>query len=80
MSRALSGSRSSAGSPTAAHTARPAGSVKPATGFQAARAPPSTPRCSQPFQGKSLSFTVRRKIGEATPACESTAMFSTPSL
>ena len=59
---------------------RPAGSLKPATGFQAARAPPSAPTCSQPFHGKSFSFTVRRKIGEATPAWESTAMFSTPSL
>jgi hypothetical protein len=76
----LSGSGSNAGSPTAAHTARPTGSVKPATGFQAARAPPSAPTWSQPFHGKSLSFTVRRNIGETTPACESTAMFSTPSL
>ena len=71
MKRASSGSSSSAGSPTAAHTRRPAGSVKPATGFHAARAPPSTPMASQPFHGKSLSFTVRRNIGEPIPAWES---------
>ena len=54
-----------AGSAMANHIRRPNGSVKPPIGFQAAPARASSPSCSQPFQGKSLSLTVRRNIGEA---------------
>src|SRR5262249_24123831 len=68
----------SAGSPSAAQARRPAGSEKPPIGFQAAIAFVGRPRRSQPFQGKSLSLTVRRKIAELNPDWESQAMFSTP--
>ena len=47
------------------------GSVIPPIGFQAAAGSPPMPRTSQPFQGKSLSFTVRMNIGELRPAIES---------
>ncbi len=47
-------------------------------GFQAAAGLVAVPNRSQPFHGKSLSLTVRTKIGELKPAAESTAMFSTP--
>src|SRR5262245_47424912 len=67
-----------AGSPIAYQVSRPNGSVKPATGFQAASARLSVPSASQPFQGKSLSLTVRRNIGERKPSSASEAMFSMP--
>ena len=57
---------------------RPVGSVKPATGFQAAEGRSGTPTVSQPFHGKSLSLTVRGKIAEPRPACASYATFSMP--
>ena len=75
---ALPGAGKLAGSPTAAHNNRPAGSLKPPTGFHAAAGLPAMPTLSQPFQGKSLSLTVRRKTGALKPACESTTMFSMP--
>ena len=53
-----------AGSPRASQRSRPAGSVKPATGFQAAAGRSGTPTVSQPFHGKSFSLTVRGKIAE----------------
>ena len=56
-----------AGSPSADHISRPNGSVKPAIGFQAAAGCAAMPSASQPFHGKSFSFTVRRKIGELRP-------------
>ena len=39
----------------------------PPIGFQAAAGSPPMPSASQPFQGKSLSFTVRMNIGECRP-------------
>ena len=60
-----------AGSPTADHINRPKLSVKPAIGFQAALGAASIPSASQPFQGKSFSFTVRMNIGELKPVTES---------
>ena len=60
-----------AGSPTADHISRPMASVKPPTGFQAALERSRTPRCSLPFHGYSLSFTVRMKTGELRPLTES---------
>src|SRR5947208_1932564 len=56
--RLLPGSGRNAGSPTADQINRPAGSVNPATGFQAAVGRPAVPTASQPFQGKSFSLTV----------------------
>ena len=47
-------------------------------GFQAAAGRLVIPSLSQPFHGKSLSLTVRRKMAELNPVCESQAMFSTP--
>ena len=47
------------------------GSVMPPIGFQAAAGAPPVPSASQPFQGKSLSFTVRMKIGECRPSIAS---------
>ena len=67
-----------AGSPSASQRSRPAGSVKPATGFQAADARSGTPTVSQPFHGKSFSLTVRGKIADPMPAWASYATFSTP--
>src|SRR5436309_10091869 len=58
------GCGTSAGSPTAYHSSRPNGSENPAIGFQAESALESIPSVSQPFQGKSLSFPVRRSRGE----------------
>jgi hypothetical protein len=55
-------------------------SPKPAIGFQAASGAPLTPSASQPFQGKSRSFTVRTKIGAFSPARASKAMFSMPAV
>src|SRR6266702_1198421 len=46
--------------------------------FQAEAGRASMPRLSQPFHGKSLSFTVRMKTGESRPAIESIPMFSIP--
>ena len=68
---ALNGAGRNAGSPSAAQISRPVASVKPATGFQAADAGCATPSRSQPFQGKSLSLTVRMKMGESRPSSES---------
>src|SRR5262249_56188536 len=75
----LPGAGNAAGSPRAAQSSRPAGSVKPPTGFHAAAARPATPILSQPFHGKSFSLTVLTKTGALKPACESRTMFSTPS-
>src|SRR6266851_9830339 len=58
------GAEKRAGSPIADHKRRPNRSLKPAIGFQATSGVTSTPRLSQPFHGKSLSFTVRMKTGE----------------
>src|SRR5262249_36414442 len=64
--------------PSGAQDRGRAGSEKPPIGFQAAVAFVAKPTRSQPFHGKSLSFTVRRKIAELNPDWESWAMFSTP--
>src|SRR2546422_8012624 len=72
------GEGSRAGSPRAAHRSRPAGSEKPAMGSHAAAALVAISSLSQPFHGKSLSLTVRRKLAELNPVCESQLMFSTP--
>src|SRR5262245_57171296 len=74
----LYGAAKRAGSPSAAQSRRPAGSEKPATGFHAAADFVAIPRRSQPFHGKSLSLTVRTKIGAFKPSSESQATFSTP--
>ena len=50
----------------------------PPIGFQAPLGLSAMPSASQPFQGKSLSFTVRTNIGEARPAIASYPMFSIP--
>src|SRR5262245_12395412 len=60
-----------AGSLRADQTSRPKRSENPATGFHAASGLPSMPSASQPFHGKSLSFTVRRNIGELSPVSAS---------
>jgi hypothetical protein len=57
---------------------RPNGSLKPPIGFQAAVGAVPIPSVSQPFHGKSLSFTVRMKIGECRPAIASKPIFSIP--
>src|SRR6266436_7070258 len=75
----LSGAGSTAGSPTVDQINLPALSVKPPMGFHAADAFVLIPNLNQPFQGKSLSFTVLMKIGELKPARESRAIYSTPS-
>ena len=68
-----------AGSPSAAHTSRDAGSAaKPPTGFHALHARPGAATSSQPFHGKSLSLAVRTKMGVSSPACPSAATFSMP--
>ena len=73
------GEGKNAGSPSASQTSRLAGSLmKPATGFHADWGRVGMPTVSQPFQGKSLSFTVRGKIAESRPAWASWATFSTP--
>jgi hypothetical protein len=74
----LYGAARRAGSPRAAQSRRPAGSEKPAIGFHAAAGFVAIPRRSHPFHGKSLSLTVRMKIGAFMPSSESHATFSTP--
>ena len=69
-----------AGSPTADHINCPKLSVKPAIGFQAAVGAASIPSVSQPFQGKSFSFTVRMNIDELRPVTELYEMFSMPAV
>src|SRR5207249_441838 len=65
------GAGSRAGSPTASHNIRPNASVNPASGFQAAVAAALILMRSTPFQGKSFSLTVRKKIAEFSPVCPS---------
>jgi hypothetical protein len=57
---------------------RPNGSSNPPTGFHAVVGTALIPSRSQPFHGKSLSFTVRGKIGDDMPAWESNPTFSMP--
>ena len=66
--RSVRGSRP--GHPLRTTSTRPKLSVKPAIGFQAALGAASIPSVSQPFQGKSFSFTVRMNIGELKPVTE----------
>src|SRR3989304_260005 len=62
----------SAGSATAHHTSRLNGSPKPpTTGFHALDGAAGTAALSQPFQGKSLSLTVRGKIADSNPSSAS---------
>ena len=74
----LCGAGNRAGSPSAHQINRPAASVKPPIGFQAACGLASMPNFNQPFQGKSFNFTVRMKMAELNPACASRAIFSMP--
>src|SRR5262247_912679 len=62
----------SAGSPTAHHTRRPNTSSKPpTTGFHAADGAAGAATLSHPFNGKSLSLTVRGQIADSNPSSAS---------
>ena len=65
------GAGSTPASASADHTSPPVASPKPPIGFQAAAGRDAVAIRSQPFHGKSFSFTVRRKTAESSPVWSS---------